>query len=260
MGVGSAIHWAECTFALQLPGQELTAKVRVPEGRVRVVDLLPVLQSLEDAIIASTVRQVERRGRRISCGPGCPACCCHMVPLSVPEAIWISDVVEAMAPARRERVRARFASALERLEQTGMLERIRNARSLASVEYRRQVGADYFNLHVPCPFLEDASCGIHPDRPLMCREYLVISPAELCIFLYGRVVRVSVPASMAHTLFHFGNGSDGKPRVVPLILALEWAERHRGNVPRFPGRELFEAILGRLTLSELPNPCADHQG
>jgi Fe-S-cluster containining protein len=33
---------------------------------------------------------------------------------------------------------------------------------------------------MPCPFLEDESCSIHPDRPLVCREYLVTSPAELC--------------------------------------------------------------------------------
>ena len=31
-----------------------------------------------------------------------------------------------------------------------------------------------------CPFLEEESCSIHPDRPLVCREYLVTSPAELC--------------------------------------------------------------------------------
>ena len=33
---------------------------------------------------------------------------------------------------------------------------------------------------VPCPFLEDESCSIHPERPLVCREYLVTSPAALC--------------------------------------------------------------------------------
>ena len=38
----------------------------------------------------------------------------------------------------------------------------------------------YFALGIPCPFLEEESCSIHPDRPLVCREYLVTSPAELC--------------------------------------------------------------------------------
>jgi hypothetical protein len=37
----------------------------------------------------------------------------------------------------------------------------------------------YFLQGVACPFLEAESCGIHPDRPLACREYLVTSRRPL---------------------------------------------------------------------------------
>jgi hypothetical protein len=41
-------------------------------------------------------------------------------------------------------------------------------------------GLQYFNLVIPCPFLEDNSCSIYAERPLRCREYLVTSPAINC--------------------------------------------------------------------------------
>ncbi|MCC6539421.1 MAG: YkgJ family cysteine cluster protein, partial [Bryobacterales bacterium] len=38
----------------------------------------------------------------------------------------------------------------------------------------------FFALGIACPFLENESCSIHPDRPLICREHLVNTPAEWC--------------------------------------------------------------------------------
>ena len=47
----------------------------------------------------------------------------------------------------------------------------------------RILGREYFQLGIPCPFLEEESCSIYHDRPITCREYLVTSPpAALRIF------------------------------------------------------------------------------
>src|SRR5262249_61696224 len=39
---------------------------------------------------------------------------------------------------------------------------------------------EYFRLGIDCPFLEDETCMIYADRPLVCRGYVVVSPPELC--------------------------------------------------------------------------------
>src|SRR5436305_2819221 len=87
--------------------------------------------------------------------------------------------------------------------------------------------ARYFNLGIDCPFLEDESCSIHPDRPLSCREYLVTSPAEHCTAPTRDTIRRVPTPGFAMTAFAI---LDGPPPVgkgcrwVPLVLALEWAE------------------------------------
>src|SRR4029077_10602687 len=77
-----------------------------------------------------------------------------------------------MPTDRREAFSARFAAAEAAIDRAGLKER--------GLRSGRELSVSYFAQGIPCPFLEDESCSIHPERPLVCREYLVTSPAELC--------------------------------------------------------------------------------
>ena len=166
-------------FALRMPGGTLQAEMTVPTGPTRVDAILPMAQALADNLIALTLNVVEAEGRTVSCRAGCGACCRQLVPLAEAEARRIRDLVEAMPEPRRSQVRSRFAEALRRFAEAGLLETIRQT-DILDEERHRQVGLDYFRQHIACPFLEDESCSIHPDRPIACREYLVTSPPEHC--------------------------------------------------------------------------------
>src|SRR3954447_24942564 len=99
-------------------------------------------------------------------------------------------------------------------------------------EQRKKIEPGYFALGMACPFLEDESCSIHPDRPIACREYLVTSPAENCSHPSAETVRcVKPPRSIWAQLARFDSVEPGAEhlRWVPLIVAPEWAENHPGE-------------------------------
>ena len=141
--------------------------ITVPNAAVPAAEVVPALQGLVNAVV-----EAAEMGKAISCRKGCGACCRQLVPVSRTEGERLLQVVEAMPAERRETLRARFAAAEAAIEAAGLKER--QGRS------DRELSTAYFAMGVPCPFLEDESCSIHPERPLVCREYLVTSPAELC--------------------------------------------------------------------------------
>jgi Fe-S-cluster containining protein len=218
----------------------------VPSGPARVDDLLPVFRGLAEVVVGVAVRKVERDGARVSCRAGCGACCRQPVPISESEARAIRRLVEAMPEPRRTVIRERFAAAIRRLADAGLLDRLRDTSAACD---RLPVALDYFRLGLPCPFLEDESCSIHPDRPVACREYLVTSPAEECSRPgEGRVTGVPLPVRVGLAVQAVDREASGSPSGwLPLVLALEWAEAHPQPLPAASGPNLLEAFFANLT-------------
>lgn len=229
-------------------GCRLQAELAVPTGPTRLIDLLPVFQAVDDALTELVVREVEEKGESISCKKGCGACCRQVVPLSEVEARRIRDLVSELPEPRRSEVRARFAEAHRRLENAGLLEPLRECTQWTEEEGQRR-GSDYFLQGIPCPFLEEESCSIHPDRPLSCREYLVTSPAEHCARPSAEAVkRARFPLKVWTAVARFDEMRPGASCVpwVPLILGPEWADTHPDEPPPRPGTELVSEFFSRL--------------
>ena len=85
-----------------------------------------------------------------------------------------------------------------------------------------QLSSQYFDLQIACPFLENESCSIHVDRPSICREYHVTSPAERCSRVYQESIDAIVPdVRMGPMLMKAGVEVAGLPKnQVPIVLAL----------------------------------------
>jgi len=242
----------EFELKLRVGRETMETRGRVPDEPVTLREFLPVLQSFTNGIVGSLSRQSAEDGRPVSCGPRCGACCRQPVPIGEAEALRLAALVEAMPEERRETVRRRFAEAAGRLGEAGLLEQVRAFPSMPDAEARQELGLEYFRLGIPCPFLEDESCSIHPDRPLACREYCVTSPAENCADPDPEGVRtLHVPQKISYALFQLGDGKgEDAPRWTPLILALETAERLRERPePRFSAKALLEGVVGKLRAS-----------
>lgn len=232
---------------LSIGGNSIELELAVPAGPVRPAQLLPVLQSLTNAVVEIATDAVEAEGKRISCQAGCGACCRQLVPISEVEAEQIAELVENLPQPRRSEIRGRFAEAEQRLAAAGMLDALSNTARLDE-ESLKSLGMDYFRLGIPCPFLEQESCSIHPDRPLACREYLVTSPAEHCREPSAdKIEQVPIPVKISRALLRFELSAGARMvRWTPLSLAPQWAKAHPPGPPRYNGPELVREIFQHL--------------
>ena len=245
-------------IALTIAGTKLEANVTVPTAPARLSAMLPLLQGITDAVIASVVKSVEAQGRKISCKAGCAACCRQMVPVSEVEARRLREVVEGLAEPARSRVKGRFQDALGRLEQAGLLDALRRFDRL-STEERNQAGRTYFAQYVACPFLEDESCSIYHDRPVGCRQYLVTSPPALCSNPMDNALGgVAMPVPLWPILARIGEDpaepEPGPLRWLPLVLAPEWADAHPDETAARPAPEWVRLFFERLCGTPIPAP------
>ncbi|MEO7096092.1 MAG: YkgJ family cysteine cluster protein, partial [Polyangiales bacterium] len=190
--------------------------------------------------------------RSISCKAGCGACCRQLVPLSPPEAWMIADVVRSMPEERRTAVLERFHAVLVALNESSLVGRSLSERDAPEVV--GEVAAEFFDLGLACPFLEDESCSIHPQRPSVCREFLVTSPASECIQIRSKVTR-RVPTAMrvSEALARVTAKLLGREiEIVPMHMALDWARAHEEEGQRtYDGKMLLEAFFAEAQECQL---------
>jgi Fe-S-cluster containining protein len=238
---------------LSLSGRVVSAEIQVPTAPVSPLEFLPLFQQFTDAVMDIAVEDAAAHNQTVSCRKGCGACCRQLVPISEMEAHWIRDLLHAMPEARRTAVRARFDEARRRLNEAGLLEKLLQRETL-KLEEITPLGEFYFDLGIPCPFLDDESCSIHRDRPLACREYLVSSPAENCAHPRPETIEKIEPfgkPSLIAARLGEETSAEFMPWV-PLTLALEWAEDHPDSIPLRPGTEIMEEFFARLSAQNSP--------
>lgn len=241
------------TVELAVAGRRLRIELNVPTSRVETRRLLPLFQAVADRVVGVACEGVEAAGEKVSCTKGCGACCRQLVPISVTEAHQLRELVDALPEPRRSRLLARFAAARLRLERAGLLDTLSHPQQVTDAQ-SQALGMAYFELGVACPFLEDESCSIHPDRPVACREYLVTSPAEHCAHpTADTVCGVRMPAKVSRVIRQIERPEgDETMRWVPLILAPEWSNAQPGRAASRPGTEIVRAFFEGLTKRSLP--------
>ena len=225
---------------LKLDGVPMEISFTVPVGVCSPQALLPDAQRLANQISDHAVARVELAGHRISCPKGCGACCRQMVPVSPVEAWHLAALVEKMPPHRQAAVRERFETALKLLAAAEPGDVGHPEQDKAAY---RSFGLAYFRMGVPCPFLEEESCSIHLDRPLVCREYLVTTPPAACAVLdTGKVLQVALPAHL-WAVFGHSMAADGRLEWMPLIRSLAYAAANPEPPPAHAGPYQVEAML-----------------
>lgn len=222
---------------LEVGDDRIAVEMTVPAGLVAVEDVLPILNGLSSLFATRATERAEAEGREISCRAGCGACCRQLVPVAPAEARALARLVEAMPEPRREQVRRRFDAALDVLEPLGLMQRLDE-----NPGERQVVAREYYEAGVPCPFLEDEACSIHADRPLVCREYLVTSPPDLCAALSPDIERVSLEARPSLALLNV----DIRDGWVPLVLALVNDARAPPSPRDRPAADILKDVIGGL--------------
>jgi Fe-S-cluster containining protein len=238
---------------LKVWGDEIELEMTLPDGPTPLENLLPVFHRIADSLVDLGVERSAAEGRTVSCRKGCGACCRQLVPIGEDEARRIGRLVEDLPEPRRGEIRARFERAHERLVEAGLLAKLENRGDFEKDEFA-STGLAYFRLGIPCPFLEDESCSIHPQRPISCREYLVTSPAVNCADPSPETIDlVKLPGKVWSAVARSAPGGRSGRYVpwVPLVLAPDWAARHPDPGPR-PVEEVVRGFFRELAAPKGP--------
>jgi Fe-S-cluster containining protein len=235
--------------------REVTTRVRV--GPAQLVDALPVARAVTHALTDIGEAVASEQGQTVSCRAGCSACCRQHIILVAPvEALALARLVKALPAKRREVVRRRFAAALRRLTDLGLLDGnvplgrsslqtpIPPGAKTDEADLWWELSRGYAEAQVACPFLDDDKCSIYEDRPVVCREFLVTTPAERCQTFDSGVETTPRAVWMTEVLSELtATVADVPPKAIPLLLALEWVEVHGELLERtLDGEELFRRL------------------
>ncbi|HWB32603.1 MAG TPA: YkgJ family cysteine cluster protein [Acidobacteriaceae bacterium] len=126
-------------------------------------DLIQII----DAAFADAAR---RSGAHLVCRPGCTQCCVGVFAISQQDAARLRDALTTLAeadPARAERIRARVAASVARLQ----FQFPGDAASGVLAE-ESETFDDFANDEI-CPVLDPATgaCDLYSARPVLCRTF-----------------------------------------------------------------------------------------
>jgi len=244
-------------FSLAYGDGQITATAEVPSGKTNLTQLLPILQALDDSLIGAAISEAVAEGRSISCKAGCGACCRQLVPISIFEAEALTAWMRTLPESGQQELAQRFDRALRTLAASGILERLVASGSDfwdAETEAHKSLAIDYYRQRVPCPFLVDEACSIHPMRPLICREYLVTSAPEHCIDPTTlQTEMVHLPLRLMPALNQIGAEIEHNTRGwIPLVFLFAWmkANAHPGEKISGTGPEVLYTFLSRIPPSD----------
>jgi Fe-S-cluster containining protein len=144
-----------------------------------------------------------------------------------------------MPAEKQQALEARFADAEQSLNLAGLADNDRPG--------NRKLSLAYFTLSIACPFLEEESCSIHAERPLVCREYLVTSPAKLCAGPRQDDVK---PVAVPKLSVAARGLQDEKDEWFPLALLMAWSRRRPAEGVKRKGPEWVTRFLKGIAVKD----------
>jgi Fe-S-cluster containining protein len=243
------------TYNLRFPtvSGHSTMAVQVPRGPMRLRDLVPLAQRITMINVDQVVAAEKLEGREVSCRRGCAACCRQIVPVSAPEAFRLADHVLALDERTREQYLARIDAAESAVEAAGLMSELSAIAEGGAAGDLVSLASRYFEHRIACPFLHEESCSVHHERPLVCRDYLVTTPPELCSAPGRKLLRtVPTPPILSGPLSRAAAALTGSaPVLIPLSIAMRWVDAHADwGFQEWPGPELMGALLRELGVSD----------
>jgi len=246
---------------LRILGNEHSFELPFVPGPTTLMEVLPTARELTARTLEAAARS---SGQSPTCRQGCEACCRHLVMLTGPEAFVLRAAIATMPEAERARFEARLEAALRRAEQTGILGRTGSRAFLAAEALEEEalltdVARRYFELGIPCPFLDNEACTVYAERPLACREYTVSSDPSFCATFAHPLTRLIAKARVTRAFGRAAQALAGtRDDGVPLLLLLEWTEAEREKLARkHDGIDVLRAFLRELGRVEERDDGAD---
>jgi Fe-S-cluster containining protein len=258
----SVREYVDGTFVVKADDETRKVRVSVPRASVPFRTLLPAIRVLVDTSVELASRFNSEQGTPISCKPDCCACCYYAPMLSPAEARSVVAQVEALPEPRRSAVVARFEQAVERLRDSGLLQRYEQGHVGADGSRRPGYPGwhdDYLRLSIACPFLEDKRCSVYAERPLVCRNYMVVSDPVECGRIGGVRAAISIRPNVARAAAALGR-EETAPRSIMLVAVLDWARETPESIELATGVQWLTRLKASLDAVAVDRPATDKPG
>lgn len=240
-------------LTMTIGNRTLEVRLPMPAGPVLWRETLPGWRVLMQGLTAVAIEQAKDEGRGVSCKAGCGACCRQLVPLAPAEAHALIKLIAELPEPRRTEVTARFAAARAQLAAAGLWDRLTKLAPKPGDPEAGRLSLAFFKQAIACPFLENESCSIHPERPLACREFLVSTDPVHC--REPGLQKVEAIALKAHLSSAFSRAQGGgELHYVALPALLEWAETNPEPATRYPTATIVSEVLRQLSGRPPPEP------
>jgi Fe-S-cluster containining protein len=214
-------------------------KMEVPDSEIRLMEFIPLMYQLYDKIIESELGKY----RDVSCRKSCGECCKQLVPIIIPEAFFLNDLMKSFSHKKQVQINGRFTRILNTIKTAGFFDDLKNpARN-------RNIDVDYFHLKVKCPFMEDDLCMIYKSRPFACREYYVTTNPEYCAEPYqNEITKIKIKRNIGSMMAAFTARLYLSPPVpIPLIFIPNWVQENMNlGTQKWPGVWLFDKMIAAL--------------
>lgn len=246
---------AASKYTIRIPAVDgsFAMQVRVPRGPTRLQDIVPIAQNIARIQGDRSIAFERKEGRETSCKAGCGACCRQLVPISAPEAFRLADHILGLGDNLRNEFLARVDAVESAIEAAGLLQELEGLTRGEPMRDARSLASRYFEKDIACPFLVDESCSVHPERPLVCRDYLVTSPAEFCATPGKNRIRiVPMPPGLSAPLSRVAASLlGGEPVMIPLSIAMRWVDNHADcGFQEWSDRDVMSVLLKELGVPE----------
>lgn len=228
--------------------------LELPEGEIGLADLGRAALPVGEALTVLMGEAYARAGKPATCRKGCAACCREEIPISVPEALALSEFTATLPADRLAGVKARYEAIRAHVRA--------EAAAGPSATDARTRGLAWMRAYLPCPFLENETCGAREHRPIACRNHMAWSDPSHCAYPEDGGVKALNPRfSLGTVLALITAESTGEdPLKLPMGALEDWAAQNPAYAARrFPSEALaqrFLALLEEFCLRSLPKPKA----
>ncbi|MDD5135136.1 MAG: YkgJ family cysteine cluster protein [Phycisphaerae bacterium] len=226
---------ARVELSVPIFGKDLNLTIGFLDMPVRICDFIPVAQALCDKIVDATLNEAQKLGWNVPCKKGCGFCCKNLVPISEPEAMWLSQEFAGLPKSEQKVLQRSIEFARRKLLSVAPPQ-------LTEPDIPQEISDWYSNLDLVCPFLVENSCSIYRLRPLACREHIVAGLAG-CGQSQNQIVRlpISILESVSKLCDRFG---EGQTDAIMLPISFAWVQSKKNRkVGTYYMSQLLESLV-----------------
>jgi len=168
-------------FSFEAAEQKISFSVNIMNEEATLADIVLPARKLSSKVAIAHRQTAAKNGQTVPCKKGCCSCCSSLIPMSVPEVFKLREEFLEMPNDKSNRLLRNCISAAEKILKKTEKEKHLHTFAQEGKQQITQIDKWYSELGLVCPFLSGGGiCKIYEQRPLACREHIVVGTSGSC--------------------------------------------------------------------------------